>query len=132
MLSEVDVSIKDKIALYFNVAKEIHEYFGYKEDWVTIPMDSQLNSYWALTDDEVVYSDEPFTEEGILEGEKIYSALIYRQRFLPKWVYPTDELTLVCADTRTDGNKFLLIFDNAKECKDECLKKLYSETWGSI
>jgi len=26
---------------------------------------------------------------------------------------------MVCVDTQTDGNKFLMIFDNEKECKDK-------------
>lgn len=127
------LNIKSKISLYFDFAKDIHEYFGYKEDWVTIPLESQLDSYWMLSeaDDVLVYSDKPITKETIEEGKEIYGALIYRQRFLPKWVYPTEDMTLICADTRTDGNKYLMIFDNAKECKDEELKKKYVDKWES-
>jgi hypothetical protein len=46
-----------------------------------------------------------------------YAAEIYTQRFLPKWVYRGAEYTMVCVDTRTDGNKFLMVFDNKKEIK---------------
>lgn len=126
------LDIKKQIDLYFKLADDIHKYFGYKEDWVTIPMDNQLNSHWLLTDKSVVYSDEPLTEESLLEGKKIYTAKIYTQRFLPKWVYPTEELTLVCADTQCDGNKYLMIFDNTNECKDEKLKKIYENKWGML
>lgn len=49
------------------------------------------------------------------DGMNIYECQIYTQRFLPKWVYRADELTMICVDTQTDGNKFLMIFDNAKE-----------------
>lgn len=131
-LEKMKPKIKDKILAYFNLADEIHQYFGYKEDWVTIPMDNQLNSYWLLTDRSLAYSDQPLTEESVFEGKKIYSAKIYTQRFLPKWVYQTEELTLVCADTQCDGNKYLMIFDNAKECKDVKLKKLFENKWGMI
>jgi hypothetical protein len=127
------MSIKNKIALYFNLADDIHKYFGYKEDWVTIPMESCLDSYWLLVGEEkVAYSDKPLTKEIVEEGKELYSAFVYKQRFLQKWVYRTEELTLICADTRTDGNKYLMIFDNAKECTDEELKKLYMEHWDNV
>jgi hypothetical protein len=64
----------------------------------------------------VRYFEEPLTKE-LVEGGATYSAVIYRQRFLPKWVYRKDDFTMICADTQTDGNKYLMIFDNQKECK---------------
>jgi hypothetical protein len=51
------------------------------------------------------------------EAGEYYSNEIYTQRFLPKWVYRTDDYTMICVDTHVDGNKFLQIFDNAKEVK---------------
>ena len=127
-------TIKTKIKDYFNLAKEIHEYFGYKEDWVCIPMDNRIGDYWMVVGEggggRYVYSSEPLTKESIEAGEKIYGGTIYCQRFLNKWVYRAEKLTLVSANTHTDGNKFLMIFDNDKECKDDYLKKLYMEKWG--
>ena len=136
-------SIKTKIENYFNLAEEIHKYFGYKEDWVTIPMDDRRGDYWMVIHTEktpegepaggrYVYSSNPFTKESVEEGKEIYGGSIYTQRFLKKWVYRAKEMTMVCADTHTDGNKFLMLFENDKECKDEYLKKLYLEKWGSI
>ncbi len=128
--------IKTKIKNYFSLAEEIHKYFGYKEDWVCIPMDEQLDQHWMVTDEgpggKLVHSSKPFTEESVKAGSDIYGGTIYTQRFLPKWVYRGEELTMVCVDTHTDGNKFLMIFDNKKECNDEYLKKLYVETWGKL
>ena len=128
-------TIKSKIKDYFALADEIHKYFGYKEDWVCIPMDNHLEDHWMVigegVDGRYVYSPEPFTKESV-EAGSIYSGLIYTQRFLKKWVYRGKEMTMVSANTQTDGNKFLMIFDNDKECKDEYLKKLYMEKWGKL
>lgn len=66
--------------------------------------------------DEIIYYDKPLTEE-VIEFGSYYTAEIYTQRFLPKWIYRTDNHTLVCMDTHVDGNKFLGIFDNNKESK---------------
>jgi hypothetical protein len=127
------MSIKNKILLYFGLAKQIHEYFGYVEDWVSIPMEDNLAHYWMIVGKEdngtCVHSHYPFCKKSIEEGKDIYSGPIYTQRFLPKWVYRGEELTMVCVDTQTDGNKFLMIFDNEKECKDENLKNLYTDRW---
>jgi hypothetical protein len=127
--------IKTKIKNYFELAEEIHEYFGYREDWVCIPMNNRMGDYWMIigegVDGRYVYSDEPFTKESV-EAGKVYSGLIYTQRFLKKWVYRGKDMTLLCANTQTDGNKFLMIFENDKECKDEYLKKLYMDKWGKM
>lgn len=129
-------SIKTKIKAYFDLAEEIHKYFGYKEDWVSIPMDNRIGDYWMVIGEGVggryVHSPKPFTQESVEAGAEIYGGSIYTQRFLKQWVYRGKELTMVCADTHTDGNKFLMIFENDKECTDDFLKKLYKEKWGSL
>lgn len=122
------------LADYFALEKQIHDYFGYKEDWVVIPLDDATDSYWMLKQDEdgkgfVVYSKEPLTEESIRAGNNIYSSVIYTQRFLPRWVYRAPDHTMVCVDTRCDGNKFLRVFTNANEQKDERLLALYEQCW---
>ena len=131
-------NIKASIETYFSIAAEIHEYFGYNENWKCIPMDNHIGDYWMvfLDKDEVggkyVYSPKPFTEDKIKAGSDIYSGEIYCQRFLKKWVYRAKDMTMICADTQTDGNKFLMLFENDKECKDDYLKKVYLERWGTI
>lgn len=123
------MDIRQKIEQFGALELEIHEYFGYVEDWVKIPLESRLEDYWMLLDGAYAYSPKPFTEESINAGTNTYSGRIYTQRFLPKWVYRALEMTMVCADTQTDGNKFLFLFDNSKECTDNKLKQLYEERW---
>lgn len=96
---------------YFKLQKEIYDYFGYVEDWVKIPLDDCTDYLWCLTDDEVIFAES----EEDFKGGNTYSNEIYRQRFLPKWVYPGPEYTMICVDTHTDGNKFISVFDNSKQ-----------------
>ncbi len=108
---------------YFELRKKVFTYFGYEEDWKVIPLDDQTDVHWFLDqrgsdDGSVVWSDEPFTEEIIKHGGGVYSAEIFTYRHLDKFVYRGPEFTMVVVDTHTDGNKFLMVFDNAKECKD--------------
>jgi hypothetical protein len=53
--------------------------------------------------------DELRTQDG-----KYYENVVYTQRFLRKWVYESDDYTMIVVDTMTDGNKFLKVFDNEK------------------
>ena len=99
---------------YLSLQQQIYDYFGYKEDWCVFPIDDARKYYWRLSGrgpDEVQFAENP--QEA--NGEKGYSNEIYMQRFLSKWVYRGAEYTMILVDTHTDGNKFLQIFDNAKE-----------------
>lgn len=102
---------------YFELQKRVHDYFGYVEDWVAIPLEDNTEYYWHLTGegygDSVAWAEEKADLADQDEGN-YYEAEIYTQRFLPKWVYYGEDYTMVCADTRVDGNKFLMIFDNTK------------------
>ena len=106
---------------YFEIQKQIYDYFGYVEDWVVIPLDDCREYFWHLTGegygDEVKYAKE---KKNLFNGTEKdgYSNEIYTQRFLPKFVYRADDFTMICVDTHVDGNKFLQVFDNAKECKE--------------
>ena len=100
---------------YFKLQKEIFDYFGYVENYRVIPIEDATDQYWYLTGegsgDSVWFAyDENF--------ETLYQNGIYTQRFLPKWVYRGEEYTIVCVNTRTDGNKFLQVFSNSKESKE--------------
>lgn len=103
---------------YFDLQKQVYDYFGYVEDWKVIPIDDATDYYWYLTGEghgaEVKYAK---TLEDF--GDNHYANEIYTQRFLPKWVYRGPEYTMICVDTHTDGNKFLQIFDNSKELKND-------------
>ena len=99
---------------YFKLQQEIYNYFGFKEDWVVLPLDDRRGYVWSIIDeDEVIYgssatdiSDYP---------ENCYSDEIYKQRFYSKWIYRGEEYTMIMVDTHTDGNRFLAIYDNLKE-----------------
>jgi hypothetical protein len=129
------MNTKEKLEKYFQLQEEIYQYFDYKEDWVVIPIADHLTEHWMITGPEdssstsVVWSPRPFTKDSIQEGSDIYSGTIYTQRFLSKWVYRKEDLTMICVDTHTDGNHFLMIFDNNKECVDPELKEYHSESW---
>jgi hypothetical protein len=110
---------------YLALQKEIFNYFGYHEDWVVIPIDDRREMYWQLLEPgdsthsrgSVMYHIKPLTNESVADGET-FEDEIYTQRFLPKWVYRGEDYTMICVNPRTDGNKFLAIFNNAKEQKD--------------
>ena len=106
---------------YMKQQENIYSYFGYKEDWVAIPLNDSTEMIWGIIGGEghggsvrFAPTDEIFDSEG-----DYYENEIYTQRFLPKWVYRGAEYTMICVDTHTDGNKFLQIFANDKERKFE-------------
>lgn len=103
---------------YFGLQQKLFEYFGYQEDWRVIPVDDSTKYFWKLdgesTGGKVCFADTK--EELESEGGNYYENEIYTQRHLPKWVYRGKDYTMICVDTRTDGNKFLQIFSN-----DKCL-----------
>jgi hypothetical protein len=113
MLTECDKMLNE----YFALQQSIYHYFGYKEDWVVIPIDDSRAYYWHYPEggDEVVFAQTPNIQELIESDGEYYSNLIYRQRFLPKWVYRGEDYTMFVVDTETDGNKFLQIFSNDRE-----------------
>jgi hypothetical protein len=110
---------------YLEFEKQVHEYFGYREDWVKIPIEDRREMHWQLMDPDqcdysrgsVVYHEDRLTQESVLAGN-CYEDEIYTQRFLPKWVYRGKDFTMICVNPRVDGNKFLAIYDNSKEQTD--------------
>lgn len=117
---------KQLLDQFFDLESKVHEYFGYVEDWVKIPLEDSREYYWYLDQFNEVHMAESkdnlqtiidnngdYNIEGV-ESSDYYTSPVYTQRFLPKWVYETDEFTMISVDTQTDGNKFLSIFDNAK------------------
>lgn len=99
---------------YFKLEEEIHNYFGYVEDWVAIPMDDATMYTWHLNPDSVSF----WLNDEELEKNEWYTNQIYTQRFLKKWVYVGKAYTMVVVDTQVDGNKFLQIFSNKLEVQE--------------
>lgn len=100
---------------YFTLQKRIHKYFGYVEDWVVLPMEDSREFLWKLEREGPGVVRFALTKEVLDSAGEYYEDQIYTQQFLPRWVYRAKELTMVCVDTQTDGNRFLRIFDNQKE-----------------
>lgn len=114
------MNISEKIDKYFKLQEEIFAAFSYVEDWCIIPLDDAREYYWRLYGEgpgEIRFAE--IAEKLDDEDMDYFENEIYTQRFLPKWVYRTETLTMVCVDTHTDGNKLLQIFDNSKECPEK-------------
>lgn len=101
---------------YFELQQKIYDYFGYEEDWVVIPLEDSTNYFWRIVDNSAVIFANKMED---FQTEEYYENEIYCQRFLPKHVYETEDYTMVCVDTHTDGNKFLQVFDNKKKIPDD-------------
>jgi hypothetical protein len=100
---------------YFALQKQIHEYFGYVEQWRVFPIVDDRKNFWALNRNKslVLFAEE---KEPLLnrDGNNVYQNEVYTQRHLDKWVYETKEHTMILVDTRTDLNVFLQVFSNDK------------------
>lgn len=103
---------------YLDLENQIHKYFGYIEDWHVYPISNGRDYYWKLVgsenDGEIHFAE---SLETLNSDGNYYSNEILTDRFLRKYVYRGKDYTMVIVDTRTDGNKFLQIFDNSKEIK---------------
>jgi len=112
------MATSDMFNFFFEAERNIHRYFGYVEDWVKIPLADYRDMYWILNQEsngsgEVLYYEHKLTQD-VLDAGDYYASEIYTQRFLPKWVYETNDYTLISMNPGVDGNKYLGIFDNKK------------------
>ena len=100
---------------YFEIQRQIYDFFGYVEDWRVIPIDDGRSFFWRLEgwEGELHYADSE--EELTSESGNYYVDEIYTQRHLESRVYRGDGFTMICCDTNTDGNVLLRVMDNAKE-----------------
>jgi len=102
---------------YFNLRREIQDYFGYKEDWEVLPLSDEREMYWMLVEDKtpfIVYSTEPLTTDTI-NDIGICIQFVYGHYKTRRTAYRRDDLVAVPLGPDIDGNKFLMIFDAAKE-----------------
>lgn len=100
---------------------KIFDYFGYVEDWRIFPIVFYTEYYWAEDGDRVVFSEE---KENLIQEDLVgnhYCHSIYKQRHLPKWVYRGKDFTMIVVDTNVDGNKYLQVFSNDLEVKENVL-----------
>lgn len=126
---------------YFTLLQEVYDFFGYREDWCTFPIVDHRDDHWDIIKMEkiegsqdayrgyVIIHDNLMRNEDVLKG-LITAFPIYTQRFLNKWVYETERYTMILVDTRTDGNKYLAIFDNEKRQHiHENIKEVFKFMW---
>lgn len=93
---------------------KIFEHFGYVEDWRIYPIVDDRNFYWKnINDEEILFAED--VEDLVEEDSDYYSYEVFKDRFLPKWIYRSEDLTMVLVDTHTDGNRYLAIFANDNE-----------------
>lgn len=102
---------------YFKLQEEIFNYFGFVEDWKVFPLDDRRNFEWVIVGDNEVKYGKKF--DIINYTGEYYSNEIYKQRFYSKWIYRAKDYTMIMVDTCCDDNKFLAIFDNSKEFKED-------------
>ena len=100
---------------YLKLQKEIYDYFGYIEDWVVIPLDDAREYYWRIYDNTVCFGDSIYELES--ETGNYYENEFYYHNNSSKNIYEGEKYTMICVDTRTDGNKFLQVFDSNKRMK---------------
>ncbi len=101
---------------YFDLKQQLFDYFGYVEDWRVFAIDDAREHSWELVgENNEVHFANTVAELHDKEAGEYWANEIYKQRFLSKWIYRTDEYTMMLVDTHCDGNKYLQIFDNAKE-----------------
>lgn len=117
--------MSDLVEAYNAALLALFEHVGYVEDWKVIPVVDHTDDFWAVDPTEkrkFIYSPKREAIAAAIElrcleggdfayppefGDCFYSAPIYTQRFLPRWVFRGTEFALVCIDTMTDGNKYL-------------------------
>lgn len=100
---------------YQEAHEAVYEYFGYTEGYVALPFDDARDYYWMLVHDSTVYFAE--TKEEVNDDNATYSNEVLTSRHIENPIVRKKDLTMIAVDTNTDGNKFLQIFDNAKELK---------------
>lgn len=110
-------SIDELLYAHDVILKEIHDRFGYREDWRAFVIDDRRDKWWKIVDGHEVmfqHGDVAYSARAIDDGQYC-SDEIYTYRHLPKHVYRTKSHTMILVDTHTDGNIFLAVFDNALE-----------------
>ena len=100
--------IHNTINNYFELQDKIYKYFKYEEDWCVIPIDDCREYCWQI----VGYGVKFWPPD---KKDEVYENSMYAQNFSNKWVYRGKDLTMICCNTHTDGNKFLCIFSNNLE-----------------
>lgn len=121
------VSLGELLRQHFDdsLLSVICERFGYQSGWRTYSLDDCRSLHWLRTEHEVAYNHEAFTKESTLEGAFSSGVICGSDR-----VFEVEGFVMALVDTQCDGNVFLMVFDAAKECKDQEIVHIYKEFWG--
>jgi len=108
---------------------KIYDYFGYKEKCYVFPIDDCRDYYWDIEKHKVVFckdkknmildeQNNKWTHPDDCDDDFYSHEHFYvHEDEKRKNVYEGLNFTMIVVDTRTDGNKFLCIFDNSKRMK---------------
>ena len=95
------------------------------KDWDITMVDDARKYFWLVNSEgEEVFIRFAKTKAALFGSTgDYYENKIYRQRFLPKWVYSVDSYTMICVDAHINGGRFLQIFDNSKKMTSDNKKE---------
>jgi hypothetical protein len=114
---------------YFELQKEIYNYFGYKEGFVSAEIDDCRKYFWTLKNDfeeEISFSLMEENQINSLKDmeeddewvEPEYNFYLCNSNHFPKVVFRGEDYTMIVIDTQVENNILLSIFDNKKELKE--------------
>jgi hypothetical protein len=114
--------INDVVDELFDRRQAILDHVKYRERWRDFPFDDGREYYWAVIGGSIKFSPDRAVVERQLADEEtadddeknLYESEI-SDHDGESGIYRGDVLTLVVADTNTDGNVFLQIFCNDRE-----------------
>lgn len=95
----------------------IFDYFKYKQDYTSFPIDDRRCFYWRIHFGDVIFSEEPKLVRH--PNGQHYEEKILLHRHYKTQVYPGKDFTMIMVDTMIDDNKFLAIYENSKRIEDE-------------
>lgn len=103
---------------YLELQNKIYAHFGYEEGWTAMPIDDRRRMWWELKRDTVRYHELREVIEA-KSDDREYEDEICDTVHIRKPIMRAEGFAMICVDTRTDGNQFLAIYDNAKEIRIE-------------
>ena len=109
------VNMLDK---YFELEKEIYDYFGYDQGWRMLQLSDETESFWTVANDDrhdhVCFGSAAPDDE----AEWMYSLSADWGVAENRWVYRGEDYTMLVLDTQ-QRSKVLVIFDNKKEVAND-------------
>ncbi len=113
---------------YFKLQQTIYDLFQFKEGWRVYPFDDMREAWWSVEGNNVYWSDKKENHQKLIDQEyeiddipddDVYSGEIKGNRYLDPFglsIYEDKDkkFSMIIVDTYTDGNVFLMIFDNER------------------